>query len=176
MCSAFSVHPVNKYQDAGGPSIKQIMGLLEGAGSPNVDRERFMRACAFNFVVAGIDAHGKNYSVLIEGGGRYRLAPLYDLMSALPYDAKTFDGLAMSVGGERKWQRIRPAHWWKVADECRYDPDRALAHVKETIAKLPAVAGAVLAGCRKDGLRLTVINKIAKALRERCAELEVRYA
>lgn len=131
MCSALSVHPANKYQQLGGPGMKQVMRLLEGSGAPDTDRERFMHACAFNFVIAGIDAHGKNYSVLIEAGGRFRLAPLYDVISALPYDPENYNKLAMAVGREKKYRQIYPVHWMKAASECRYDGEKMVAHVKE---------------------------------------------
>jgi serine/threonine-protein kinase HipA len=55
--------------------MRQIMDLLSGSGRPSEDRDRFMRACAFNFVIAGTDAHAKNYGLLLAAGGRYRLAP-----------------------------------------------------------------------------------------------------
>jgi len=53
-----------------------------------------------NWLIAGTDAHAKNYSVLIAPQGRVRLAPLYDIASVLPYPR--FDlhkvKLAMKVG------------------------------------------------------------------------------
>ena len=38
----------------------------------------------FNWLIAGTDAHAKNFSLLIAPGPQIRLAPLYDLASALP--------------------------------------------------------------------------------------------
>jgi serine/threonine-protein kinase HipA len=64
--------------------MKAIINVLSGSGDPATDRDRFMKACMFNYVILGVDAHAKNYSVLFERGWRFRLAPLYDLISALP--------------------------------------------------------------------------------------------
>jgi len=175
VCSALTVHPANKYQHLGGPGIKQVMRLLEGSGNPDVDRERFMRACAFNFVIAGVDAHGKNYSLLTEAGGRFRLAPLYDIISALPYDRETYNRLAMAVGGERKYSKIFPSHWEKTAAECRYDGRKAVEHVREYIASLPDAVRPVLEGCRAQGLQLDTINVLIDRLTERCATLRTLY-
>ncbi len=175
MCSALSVHPEKKYQHLGGPGIKPIMELLAGSGAQDIDRERFMRACAFNYVVAGIDAHAKNFSVLIEGGGRYRLARFYDVISALPYDAKTYSRLAMAVHGERRYAAIYPSHWEKAAAECRYDKQAAVDHVREYIAAIPDHATAVLKECKRDGLRLEVVTQLAEALKERCQMLRKTY-
>lgn len=175
MCSALSIHPANKYQHLGGPGMKQVMRVLEGSGNPEVDRERFMRACAFNFMIAGVDAHGKNYSVLMEAGGRFRLAPLYDIISALPYDAETYNKLAMAVGGERKYRQIYPAHWEKAATESRYDPAKAVSHVREYIATLPDGAKLVLAECQKNGLSDETTTILTDRLVARCGSLKNIY-
>src|SRR5690606_35398653 len=82
------------------------------------DRTRFVRACAFNFVILGPDAHGKNFSVLIDSAGRYRLAPLYDINSALPCDLEKARKLAMTIGGEGRWRSVAPIHWEKAARLC----------------------------------------------------------
>jgi serine/threonine-protein kinase HipA len=175
MCSALSVHPEKKYQHLGGPGIKAVMQLLAGSGAPEIDRERFMRACAFNYVIAGIDAHAKNFSVLIEGGGRFRLARFYDVISALPYDMKTYSRLAMSVHGERRYTAIYPTHWEKLAAECRYDKAAAVEHVREYVAAIPDHAQTVLAACEQDGLRADIIRQLVKSLQQRCKALEETY-
>jgi serine/threonine-protein kinase HipA len=82
-CQALKVDPRNRYQRDGGPDIRAIMELLSGSGRPSDDRDRFIRACAYNFVIGGIDAHAKNYGLLLSAGGRFRLAPLYDIVSWL---------------------------------------------------------------------------------------------
>lgn len=176
VCSALSVHPANKYQHQGGPGMKQVMRLLEGSGNPDVDRDRFMRACAFNFVIAGVDAHAKNYSLLMEAGGRFRLAPLYDIISALPYDRETYNRLAMSVGGERKHARIYPSHWEKAAADARYDAGKAVQNVRDIIAALPAAAQRVQDECRTSGLALGTITLLSERLAERCEGLRKLYA
>ena len=136
-----------------------------------------MRACAFNFVIAGIDAHGKNYSVLIEAGGRFRLTPLYDVISALPYDLNVYNKLAMSVGRERKYEKIFPSHWRAAARDCRYDDDKAVAHVREYIESVPDAAREILKECRKANLPETVIALLAErvAARCRCAPPALRH-
>ena len=84
-CQALGVHPNRKYQSEGGPGIPEIMDLLRFTKAPDIDRDRFMRAQAFNGLIGGTDAHAKNYSILYEPGGAFRLMPLYDLISFLPY-------------------------------------------------------------------------------------------
>jgi serine/threonine-protein kinase HipA len=176
MCQALAIDPANKYQGIeGGPGMKVIMRILDGSGSPAVDRTRFMRACALNYVVIGPDAHGKNYSLLIEHG-RYRLAPLYDINSYLPYDIEKSRRLAMSVGDEAMWRKIGPTHWEKAAAACNYPADEAVAHVLDIIERAPDEAQTILTRCVDHGLKTPVLRKLAAEIQKRCAALKKIYS
>jgi serine/threonine-protein kinase HipA len=39
--------------------------------------QSFVDANIFNLLIAGTDAHAKNYALLLGGGGAVRLAPFY---------------------------------------------------------------------------------------------------
>lgn len=59
---------------------------------------RFADALIWNWLIGGTDAHAKNYSLLL-AGDQARLAPLYDIASALPYGMHERKlRLAMKVG------------------------------------------------------------------------------
>ena len=90
-----------------------------------------------SLLIAGTDAHAKNYSLLL-AGNQIRLAPLYDIASILPYDDS--DGhkvkLAMKVGDDYKLRRAagdarlatqrlvhRGVELSVVATGCRKAPD-----------------------------------------------------
>jgi serine/threonine-protein kinase HipA len=63
---------------------------------------RFADALIWNWVIAGTDAHAKNYSLLL-AGGEVRLAPLYDVASALPYgESEHALRFAMKLGRDYK--------------------------------------------------------------------------
>lgn len=61
---------------------------------------RFVDALAFTWIIAGTDAHAKNYSLLL-AGPQVRLAPLYDVASALPYDDMYLPRLRMAMRAAR---------------------------------------------------------------------------
>lgn len=155
--------------------MQDIMKLLAGSGDPATDRTRFVRACAFNFVILGPDAHGKNFSVLIDSAGRYRLAPLYDINSALPYDLEKARKLAMTIGGEGRWRSVAPIHWEKAARLCGYPPADALGHVSDIVARAPAAANQVLKQCRSAGLSTPVLTRLVDQLGRRCDALAKDY-
>jgi serine/threonine-protein kinase HipA len=102
MCQALGMR--KKYQQEGGPGIWSIMGLLQFSDRPEVDRDRFMRAQAFNYLIAGTDAHARNYAIAHAPGGAFRLAPLYDVISDLPYkkQGRSKSALAMTIAGSAR--------------------------------------------------------------------------
>ena len=88
MCQALGISPNLKYQADGGPGMKNIMQLLLGSANPTEDRDIFYRSQVLFWLLAAIDGHAKNFSLFIEPEGKYRLTPLYDIMSAYPLMAK----------------------------------------------------------------------------------------
>jgi serine/threonine-protein kinase HipA len=126
-------------------------------------------------VIVGSDAHGKNFSVLVDVGGRYRLAPLYDINSMLPYDLEKTRKLAMTIGGEGRWRSIGPTHWEKAARLCGYPPADALGHVRDIVARAPAAARQVLKQCRGAGLETATLARLVAQLERRCTALALDY-
>lgn len=64
------------------------MALLLGSEQADQDREKFFRFQVLFWLLAAIDGHAKNFSIFLNPGGRFRLTPLYDVMSAHPLVAK----------------------------------------------------------------------------------------
>jgi serine/threonine-protein kinase HipA len=175
-CQALKVDPHNKYQRDGGPGIKALMELLSGSGRPGEDRDRFMRAVALNFVIRGTDAHAKNFGLLLSPGGRYRLAPLYDIASWLPYSQnRRDDRLAMSIDGYYHFDRLLPRHWENQARKVGYDADRALAHIRDLIARVPDESKTLLRICGSEGAATPELKTLVTLLAEHCATLEKSY-
>jgi serine/threonine-protein kinase HipA len=150
-CQALGVAPTAKYQNEGGPGPEAIVDLLrrEIHLPDNArDVERFVDALAFNWLIAGTDAHAKNYSVLL-APAQVRLAPLYDVASALPYDDLYLPRLvmAMRIGGEYRIEAVAGRHWRRFAAANAMEPDRVVERVAQLAGRLPdAFAAAAAAG------------------------------
>ncbi|WP_192254238.1 type II toxin-antitoxin system HipA family toxin [Mesorhizobium silamurunense] len=122
VCQALSVPPTRKYQSDGGPGIAEIVELLKGSDTPEEDIGTFLRACVLFWLIGATDGHAKNFSIFLGPGGRFRMTPLYDVLSAQPsLDAgqiprKKFK-LAMSVGKSRHYSvhEIVPRHFAQTA-------------------------------------------------------------
>lgn len=142
VCQALSVPPTRKYQSEGGPTPEQVIALIRASviGETAVEQDvgRFVDALAFNWLIAGTDAHAKNYSVLL-AERQVRLAPLYDVASSLPYDDMYLPRLrlAMRIGSEYRVAAIRGRHWADFARQNGLDPDRTISRVDDLARRLP---------------------------------------
>jgi serine/threonine-protein kinase HipA len=173
MCQALAIMPTIKYQNEKGPSATDIVALLRTHSSEReTDVDTFVNAIGFNWLIAGTDAHAKNYSLLIGGGPRIRLAPLYDLASILPYDE--FDmhkvKLTMKVGGEYLLRQIGIRQWQKFAREMRVDPGKLTAGLGAMAANLPDAINDARMRAQGEGLERAVIDRLATRLNEWIAE------
>jgi serine/threonine-protein kinase HipA len=173
MCQALGKR--EKYHQHGGPGIFDIMELLQFSERPEVDRDRFMRAQAFNYLIAGTDAHARNYSISFAPGGAFRLSPLYDVISDLPYRGSRRSSLAMTIGGRRAIAEIMPRHWARQAASVRFSRDTLLGHIRDLIARLPDAAERVSEECRTEGPASPVIPALARAVAERCGAVRSIY-
>jgi serine/threonine-protein kinase HipA len=143
MCQALGVPPSAKYQSEGGPTPEQIIELLRRVVEPapvaELEVRRFVDALALNWLIAGTDAHAKNYSVLLTPG-QIRLAPLYDVASSLPYDDMYLPRLrlAMRIGSEYRVDAINQRHWDAFADQNGLDAGRTKQRIDDLARGLPA--------------------------------------
>ncbi|MBO9524086.1 MAG: HipA domain-containing protein [Nocardioidaceae bacterium] len=157
LCQALRLPPGAKYETDGGPGIVAIVKRLEALQgvAARADVDRFLAAQAFAWATAGTDAHAKNYSLLL-AGSQVRLAPLYDLQSAAPYF--TYDrrsvpkgaissytaGLAMAVGGTRRFHDVTIKSWRKLAEDIGRTDDDVLAIAHSVVDALPAAVASVV--------------------------------
>jgi serine/threonine-protein kinase HipA len=58
------------------------------SSSNAADRRIFFKTQILFWLLAAIDGHGKNFSVFLEAGNRYRMTLLYDILSAYPLMSK----------------------------------------------------------------------------------------
>ncbi len=142
LCQAMGLYPDRKYQSDGGPSPEQICQHFRShAPAAVADRmvRDFVDALILNWLIVGTDAHAKNYSLLLSGTD-VRLAPLYDVASALPYDDS--DGhrlrLAMKVGGQYQLAYIGRDSWSTLAEAVGLDPAATVARVIDVATRVPA--------------------------------------
>jgi serine/threonine-protein kinase HipA len=167
LCQTLAVSSTRKYQGDGGPGPLAIIDVLRTHSSaPSRDVDTFIDALAFNWLIAGTDAHAKNYALLFGRGGRTRLAPLYDLGSALPYPSLRQDKLAMAmkIGNTYRLRDIRRQHWESLLREARVDIEAALARITSMAEALPDHASDLARSMRDDGLDHPILQQLPTLL------------
>lgn len=164
LCQALGLPPSSKYQNDGGPGVAAVVDLLrQYSQNRDEDIRTFVAAQAFNWLIAGTDAHAKNYSLLIGEGGGVRLAPLYDLASALPYPDMAIRTLklAMKIGGKYRLAEIGVHQWWKLCSEAKVDWESTIEGIRLMAKTLAQVAPLELERCQKAGLRHEILQRLS---------------
>ena len=185
-CQALRVHPSLKYQNDGGPGPKQIIDLLRANASGiqrfsernaptayDEDISTFLDALILNWLIGGTDAHAKNYSILIGGGGLVRLAPLYDVASIFAYPNVDPEKakFAMKIGDQYRIRDVGISHWRKLATDVRVVEDVLINRAYAMAAELPDRLADEVRKLRADGLSHTVIDTLADVLPRRAARV-----
>jgi len=137
-CQAAGMPPDRKYEEEGGPSLRRIAGIVQAVASRE-SVETLLRAVTLNVLIGNGDAHAKNFSLLHEGSGRLRLAPLYDLMSTLWYGD---DRLAMYIDDVRRTDRVTGARLINEATRWGLTRRRAAEIIEEVLDRTPGAVAA----------------------------------
>ena len=167
-CQSTATPPGMKYEEQGGPALRDLANLLRNYGDP-ADVTQLLRRTTFNMAVGNADAHAKNFSVLHDmDNPTISLAPLYDVLSTITLDLTDSAGrpmqadthLGQRVGGEADIRKVTAA---SLVDEAVFWGIRrgtSSSFVAETLervlAAIPETPGdeRVLAAIRKQAERL----------------------
>jgi serine/threonine-protein kinase HipA len=177
-CQATGIPSSSKYEADGGPGIIDIARILQGSEAREDDLSTFLTAQVLFWMLAATDGHAKNFSIRLLAQGRYRMTPLYDVLSAWPITGRrqnqlhpTKIKLAMAFRGARKHYRIAEIdrrHFNATALACGLgrDMEPILAGI---VAKTPDVieqVGAKLPGGFPAGLFDAVTKGLQKAAKQ----------
>ncbi|MBL4538059.1 MAG: type II toxin-antitoxin system HipA family toxin [Oceanicaulis sp.] len=144
MCQALGILPTGKYESDGGPGISDCLDLLKSSDTPDDDRRAFMKAQVIFWLIGATDGHAKNFSLFIEPQGRFRLTPLYDILSTqwqhdrrqIPRNAFR---LAMAIGDRRRYKvtEIAPRHFEQTAKHAGFPISALHDAMAEVLEQLP---------------------------------------
>lgn len=83
-------------------TYQQLADVIKKYSSaPMLDVQRYWEVVLFSWITGNSDMHCKNFSLIDTGGGKYALAPAYDLLAVLLANPEDTEEMAMSftVGG-----------------------------------------------------------------------------
>ena len=145
-CQALSCPPSLKYQNQGGPGMVDILKFLKGSDSPAEDQKLFLKAQILFWLIGATDGHAKNFSIFLGRGGRFKLTPFYDVLTAQPsLDDRQIERkqlkLAMSVGESRHYRidEIKGHHFIQTAQRAGL-PSQLAIDVLEEVSQSASLA------------------------------------
>jgi serine/threonine-protein kinase HipA len=168
-CQATATPPALKYEEQGGPALRDFAEVIRNFGDPR-DVTGLLRRTTFNMAVGNADAHAKNFSVLHEPDiPVVRLAPLYDVLSTIALELSDSAGqpmradmhLGQRVGGQADIRNVTVAILIDEAVSWGIRRRTASAVVTETLDQvlvaIPATPGdaRVLAVIREQAERIS---------------------
>lgn len=127
----FGVYPSRKYE---GAAYHDIASALSAAVSPTAALE-FVRRLALSVITGNGDMHLKNWSLIYRGNGdKPELAPIYDVLSTVPYIPA--DAIALSLGGERSFKALAAPRWKAFANRARLPEPAVLKTVIDIVERV----------------------------------------
>ena len=175
-CQALGIAPDRKYESDGGSSVRDCLGVLANSERASEDRAIFALAQLAFWLLAATDGHAKNFSIQHRRGGRFHLAPLYDVLSAWPIIGRGPNQLlyqraklAMALWGQNAHYRLNEMHvrhWQRLAASCGPDVfERMTAMVERVEDALTEVEGRL-----PEGFPESVWSRIAEGMRRHAAQ------
>jgi serine/threonine-protein kinase HipA len=178
-CQALATPPERKYENEGGPGAIEIGDLLQSSSvGANQDLNAFADAMLFNWLIAGTDAHAKNYSLFIGLLGHVRLAPLYDVASILAYEHIDLRAakLAMRVGRHYNPQTIQPRHWDDAAKSLKVPAGALMQRIRELTTEFPDAIADTARAVERQHLRHPNLARLRDQLHLRVAAIKESLA
>ena len=179
-CQATGTSPLVKYEAEGGPGLGVLFNLLQQSVEAERDLRTLMASQLLFWMLRAPDGHAKNFSIHLLPGGRYRMTPLYDVMSAYPVMG---DGpnqwspralkLAMALVGKNRHyeaERIQRRHFNSTAKRFGYG-ETAEPMIRELVERTPAVIDQVQQAL-PAGFSQEVADKVLGGLQSAARALE----
>ncbi len=127
----FGVYPSRKYEGAAYHDIASALGVAVSSAAAL----EFVRRLALAVLTGNGDMHLKNWSLIYHGkGDRPALAPVYDVLSTVPYIPS--DAMALSLAGERPFKAMNAQRWKVFAHRARLPEAAVLKAVTETVERV----------------------------------------
>ena len=153
-CQATGTSPLRKYENEGGPGLQSLFEVIRQSQQPEADAKTLLAAQVLFWMLRAPDGHAKNFSIQILAGAssRFKLTPLYDVMSAYPVMGTKANQwapqdlrLAMALLGKNRhyhMQYIQRRHFNSTAKGVGYGQD-AEDLLQALIAATPQVVNRV---------------------------------
>jgi len=171
-CQALGIPAKRKYQNEGGPSLKDGFALLrEAVAVPAGEALKLLDAVTLSFLIGNNDAHGKNYSLLyLPDAPKATVAPAYDLLSTVVYP-RLSRKMAMSIGGEYRPDYVQSRHLDRLLEEAGLGRAAAGRRIRSLAEAAPSAAHQAEASLVEAGWSAPVLPRIVRTVEKRASRL-----
>jgi len=167
-CQALGVVPEMKYQNEGGPDLKQCFELVRRHTRPSATQVlRLFDYVIFNALIGNHDAHAKNFSLLYTSTTPV-LAPLYDALSTAIYPNLTIK-MAMKIGTKYTFRDVQARHWDQLAEGVGLAKAQAKKRVLELATSLPNHARTLRLATDQYFAGNALVERIIGLIEQRCS-------
>lgn len=127
----FGIYPSRKYEGAAYHDIAVALGIAVSSSAAL----EFVRRLVLAAVTGNGDMHLKNWSLIYRGKGhKPALAPVYDVLSTVPY--LPADSMALSLAGERAFKAMNAQRWRVFANRARLPEAAVMTAVTDTVERV----------------------------------------
>lgn len=173
-CQALGSNSLYKYQNEGGPTLKDCFDLLRKVSQPAVDRNKLAERVVFNYLIGNTDAHSKNFSLLHYDNGTIKLAPMYDVLCAPVYNELT-KKMAMKIGGYYEYEDILPRHWERFCDEVGLSYPQFRKVLLKHARRLPFFVEDEIKVMAEVGISTDITQKISDFTIKNCTKILKKF-
>lgn len=133
----FDYNQVNSY------SYEQLFQCMRELKLTYADMEQMYRRMVFNVIARNCDDHTKNFSFMMKQGGKWELAPAYDLCHAYRPGSEWVSRHALSINGKRT--DISKKDLLKIGESAGLrKPSEIIGEINHTVNNFRKFAGEVL--------------------------------
>jgi serine/threonine-protein kinase HipA len=164
-CQALGYPSSRKYQQEGGPSLRECFQMIrDWSTTPVLDIKHMLDAVIFSAVTGNADAHGKNHSFLYTQDTR-RMAPLYDQVCTLAWPELS-TALSMKIGSAASLAEVSPEHFKQLCGIAKLGWPMACERIKTVCRQILDATGEpqVLPELRDTTVREIVTKRAERLL------------
>lgn len=177
LCQITGRRPTAKYQANGGPTFRDLASAIRRyTVAPQIDLENALKVAIANICVGNGDAHGKNFSLLVDDHGDHHLAPFYDIVSTDVYPSLT-PTFSMSFGYAERASELNQRDVVRVAKDFGVGVTLVRGAIESVTTALLAALDGVLHEVERDvGVESPVLARLRALVRERVERMRAVVA
>jgi serine/threonine-protein kinase HipA len=139
-------------------SYEQLFQCMRELKLTYADAEQMFRRMVFNVIARNCDDHTKNFSFLMKQGGKWELAPAYDVCHAFRPGSEWVSQHALSINGKRK--EITKADLLVIGESIRCKKaSEIIDEINDTINRWEKFANEVnVKSALRDEIAKTLLN------------------